>query len=160
MLLLYLETQLRTGSGLDDTYRAVENTLHDGGLDPRIVLLLAPPLSSEVLYGPEGIWLYQGMADLLGDFHTPISNFEDAPTEFWMMMRHFLMLWQEKRGYGSITDEKYVFDSVDGALLHVLLYLDQALPTDSPAQKSVKAKLNNVVDHWKGDFERAVLLLE
>ncbi|KAJ9621363.1 hypothetical protein H2204_011924 [Knufia peltigerae] len=160
ILLLHLQTQLSTESGLEDTYRAVENTLHDGGLDPRIVLLLSPPLASEVLYGPEGIWIYQGMAELLDNFQTPISGFEDTPTDFWMMMRHFLMLWQEKRGYGSITDEKYVFDSVDAALLHVLLYLDQALPPNSPAQKSVKAKLNNVVDHWKGDFDRAILLLE
>ncbi|KAL6252676.1 hypothetical protein RBB50_000395 [Rhinocladiella similis] len=160
ILLLHLQTQLSAKSRLEDTYRAVENTLHDGGLDPRIVLLLAPPLASDVLYGPEGIWLYQGMAELLDDFQTPISGFEDAPADFWMMMRHFLILWQEKRGYGSITDEKYVFDSVDGALLHVLLYLDQALPPNSPPQRSVRAKLNNVVDYWKGDFERAILLLE
>ncbi|KIV81608.1 hypothetical protein PV11_03781 [Exophiala sideris] len=160
ILLLHLVTQLNTSSGSEDTLRAVENTLHDGGLDPRIVLLLAPPLASEVLHGPEGIWLHQGMADLLDTFRTPISGFEDAPVDFWMMMRHFLMLWQEKRGYGSITDDKHVFDSVDAALLHVLLYLDQALPADSPAQKSVKVKLNNVVDYWKGDFDRAILLLE
>ncbi|KAH0837593.1 hypothetical protein AYO21_05083 [Fonsecaea monophora] len=160
ILFLYLVTQLSGASTLQDIFRAVENTLHDGGLDPRIVLLLLPPLSLEVLYGPEGIWLHQGMADLLQDHRSPISNFEDAPTEFWMMMRHFLMLWQEKRGYGSIADDKHVFDSVDASLLHVLLYLDQALATDSPAQRSVRAKLNNVVDQWKGDFERATLLLE
>ncbi|KIW31188.1 uncharacterized protein PV07_02856 [Cladophialophora immunda] len=160
ILFLHLETQLPGASALQDIFRAIENTLHDGGLDPRIVLLLLPPLSSEVLYGPEGIWLHQGMAELLQDRQSPVSNFEDAPTEFWMMMRHFLMLWQEKRGYGSIADDKHVFDSVDAALLHVLLYLDQALPTDSPAQRSVRAKLHNVVDQWKGDFDRATLLLE
>jgi hypothetical protein len=160
ILLLHLETQLSRASDLEDIFRAVENTLHDGGLDPRIVLLLAPPLAPEVLYGSEGIWLHRGMADLLGDFQSPISEFGDAPVEFWMMLRHFLMLWQEKRGYGSIADDKHVFDSVDAALLHVLLYLDQALPRDSPAQKSVKTKLNNVVDHWKGDFDRAISLLE
>lgn len=160
ILFLHLETQLATSSASEDTLRAVENTLHDGGLDPRIVLLLAPPLASEVLYGPEGIWLHQGMADLLDTFEPPISGFEDAPVEFWMMMRHFLMLWQEKRGYGSITDDKHVFDSVDAALLHVLLHLDQALPADSPAQKSVKVKLNNLVDYWKGDFDRAIQVLE
>ncbi|KIW88158.1 uncharacterized protein Z519_11269 [Cladophialophora bantiana CBS 173.52] len=160
ILFLHLETQLSAASTLEDTFRAVENTLHDGGLDPRIVLLLSPPLSLEVLYGPEGIWLHRGMADLLLDHQSPISNFDDAPTEFWMMMRHFLMLWQEKRGYGSITDDKYVFDSVDAALLHVLLHLDQALPAESPAQRSVRAKLHNAVDYWKGDFERATFLLE
>lgn len=160
ILFLHLQSQLAGSSSLDDIFRAVENTLHDGGLDPRIVLLLAPPLASEVLFGPEGIWLHRGMADLLDDYQSPATNFEDAPVEFWMMMRHFLMLWQEKRGYGSIADDKHVFDSVDAALLHVLLYLDQALPADGPAQKSVRTKLHNVVDHWKGDFDRATLLLE
>ena len=160
ILFLHLQTRISASTQLEDLLRAVENTLHDGGLDPRIVLFLSPPLSSEVLYGPEGIWLHQGMADLLRGYTLPVAGFEDAPIEFWMMMRHFLMLWQEKRGYGSITDDKYVFDSVDAALLHVLLHLDRALPTDSPAQKSVRAKLNNVVDHWKGDFDRATSLLE
>jgi vacuolar protein sorting-associated protein 3 len=160
VLFLHLQNQISTSSKQDDALRAVENTLHDGGLDPRILLLLSPPLSAEVLYSSEGIWLHQGMADLLHDYTSPISSFEDAPIEYWMMLRHYLMLWQEKRGYGSITDDKYVFDSIDAALLHVLLYLDQALPIDSPAQKSVRAKLHNVVDHWKGDFERAIALLE
>ncbi|EXJ95098.1 hypothetical protein A1O1_00217 [Capronia coronata CBS 617.96] len=160
ILFLHLETQVSAAASLEDMFRAIENTLHDGGLDPRIILLLAPPLAPEVVYGAEGIWLHQGMADLLENFRPPISRFEEAPTEFWMMMRHFLMLWQEKRGYGSITDDKHVFDSVDAALLHVLLYLDQALPPDSPAQRSVRTKLNNVVDNWKGDFNRARHLLE
>ncbi len=160
ILFLHLQTRITVSLDLEDLYRAVENTLHDGGLDPRIVLLLSPPLSSEVLYGADGIWLHQGMADLLQQYQPPISGFEDAPVAFWMMMRHFLVLWQEKRGYGSITDDKYVFDSVDASLLHVLLHLDLALPTDGPAQRSVRAKLHNVVDHWKGDFDRATSLLE
>ncbi|EXJ90078.1 hypothetical protein A1O3_03147 [Capronia epimyces CBS 606.96] len=160
ILFLHLETQVSAAASLEEMFKAIENTLHEGGLDPRVVLLLAPPLASEVVYGAEGIWLYQGIADLLDDFQPPISRFEDAPTEFWMMMRHFLMLWQEKRGYGSITDDKHVFDSVDAALLHVLLYLDQALQAESPAQRSVRTKLNNVVDNWRGDFDRAILLLE
>lgn len=160
VLFLHLETQVSAAASLEDMFRAIETALHDGGLDPRIVLLLAPPLACEVVYGAEGIWLHQGMAHLLKDFHPPISRFEDVPTQFWMMIRHFLMLWQEKRGYGSITDDKHVFDSVDAALLHVLLYLDQALPVDSPAQRSVRTKLNNVVDNWKGDFDRATFLLE
>lgn len=156
ILFLHLQSHL----SVDDILRAVENTLHDGGLDPRVPLLLLPPLAAEVLYGAEGIWLHQGMTDLLQGFEPKVSTFEDAPIDFWMMIRHFLMLWQEKRGYGSITDEKHIFDSVDAALLHVLLHLDQALPPDSGAQKSVKTKLNNVVDHWKGDFDRAAFLLE
>lgn len=156
ILFLYLQSHLSA----DDILRAVENTLHDGGLDPRVPLLMLSPLAGEVLYGPEGIWLHQGMTDLLHAFEPKVSTFDDAPIDFWMMIRHFLMLWQEKRGYGSISDEKHIFDSVDAALLHVLLHLDQALSRNSGAQKSVGTKLNNVVDNWKGNLDRAAFLLE
>ncbi|KAK5047588.1 hypothetical protein LTR84_006685 [Exophiala bonariae] len=156
ILFLYLQSHLSA----NDILRAVENTLHDGGLDPRVPLLMLSPLAGEVLYGPEGIWLHQGMTDLLDEFQAKVSTFEDAPIDFWMMIRHFLMLWQEKRGYGSISDERHIFDSVDAALLHVLLHLDQTLPRNSGAQKSVGTKLNNVVDNWKGNLDRAAFLLE
>jgi len=160
ILSLHVLSHLHSDFDIEEILKPVENTLHDGGVDPRIILLLVPPLAGEVLYGPEGIWVNQGLAHLMADFTPTTSRFEDAPPQFWMMVRHFLTLWQEKRGYGSIADEKYVFDTVDAALLHVLLYLDQSLPPDSAPQKSVKAKLNNVVDHWKGDFDRATTLLE
>jgi vacuolar protein sorting-associated protein 3 len=160
VLLLHLQTLLHSESALAENQSAVENALHESALDPRIILLLTPPLAAEVSQGPQGIWLHQGIVDAASGFQSKINEFADAPIEFWMMIRHFLTLWQEKRGYGSITDEKQVFDSVDAALLHVLLYLDQALPRGSGLQASARAKLNNVVDHWKGNFDRAASLLE
>jgi hypothetical protein len=45
ILFLHLQSHL----SVDDILRAVENTLHDGGLDPRVPLLLLPPLAAEVL---------------------------------------------------------------------------------------------------------------
>ena len=159
-LFLHLLTLLQSDSDLAENQSAIENALHESGLDPRLVLLLIPPLSGEVSQGPQGIWLSQGVVDAAAGFKPPIHDFTNAPVEFWMMLRHFLTSWQEKRGYGSITDEKYVFDTIDAALLHVLLYLDQALPRGSGVQISTRAKLNNVVDHWKGDFDRATSLLE
>lgn len=160
MLFLHLTSLLDAGDELAENQSAIENALHESGLDPRIVLLLIPPLASGVNHGSQGIWLQQGIVDACAGFKSPIQDFHEAPLEFWMMLRHYLTLWQEKRGYGSITDEKLVFDSVDAALLHVLLYLDQALPRGSGVQTSARAKLNNVVDHWKSDFNRAASLLE
>ncbi|ETN46440.1 uncharacterized protein HMPREF1541_00624 [Cyphellophora europaea CBS 101466] len=160
MLFLHLTNLLTSHDDLAEHQSAIENAMHESGLDPRVVLLLIPPLSSEVSQGSQGIWMQQGMVDVCAGFKSPIQDFTKAPLEFWMMLRHYLTLWQEKRGYGSITDEKLVFDSVDAALLHVLLYLDQALPKGSGVQTSSRAKLNNVVDHWKGNFDRAVSLLE
>jgi hypothetical protein len=76
------------------------------------------------------------------------------------MLKGFLSSWQSKRGFGSVADEEYVFDTVDEALLHLLLELHQSLARGSSVASSITAKLNNVVDHWKGDFDRAVRLLE
>ena len=160
VLFLHLQTLLQSDVDLAENQSAIENALHESALDPRVILLLIPPLVGEVSHGSQGIWLYQGMVDAAAGFTPRIWEFADAPVEFWMMLRHFLTLWQEKRGYGSITDEKHVFDTVDAALIHVLLYLDQSLPKGSGIQVSTRTKLYNVVDHWKGDFDRAASLLE
>ena len=160
VLFLHLQTLLKSDVDLAENQSAIENALHESALDPRVVLLLIPPLSEEVSHGPQGIWLHQGVVDAAADFTPQIQDFADAPVEYWMMLRHFLTLWQEKRGYGSITDEKHVFDTVDAALMHVLLYLDQSLPKGSGVQISTRTKLYNVVDHWKGDFDQAASLLE
>lgn len=160
VLLLHLLAGLKTNANLKAACKIAESALHEGELDPRIPLSLLRPLSSEVIQGSTGIWLHQGIIDDLAEFQSPVSAFSDAPIEFWLMVRHFLSTWQEKRGFGSISDEKAVFDSVDAALLHLLLQLDSVLAKGDGAQALTRAKLNNVVDHWKGDFDRAVTLLE
>ncbi|KPI43904.1 Transforming growth factor-beta receptor-associated protein 1 [Cyphellophora attinorum] len=160
ILFIHLMSLFASKDDLAENQSAIENAMLESMLDPRVVLLLNPPLALEVSQGKQGMWLQQGIADACSSFQSPIPDFKDAPIEFWMMIRHYLTAWQEKRGYGSITDEKLVFDSVDSALLLTLLYLDHALPRNSGVQASVRAKLNNVVDHWKGDFDRAVSMLE
>ncbi|RMZ90530.1 hypothetical protein DV736_g2236, partial [Chaetothyriales sp. CBS 134916] len=160
LLFLHLQTILGSGCELANHQSATENALHEAGLDPRVVLVLIPPLAAEVSQGAQGIWLQQGIIDAAANFKSPITTFSSAPVGFWMMIRHYLTLWQEKRGYGSITDEKLVFDSVDAALLHTLLHLDASLPAGSGVQVSARAKLNNLVDHWRGEFEVAAALLE
>ncbi|RMD40344.1 hypothetical protein DV735_g4770, partial [Chaetothyriales sp. CBS 134920] len=160
LLFLHLQTILGSASELASQQSATESALHEAGLDPRVVLLLIPPLAGEVSQGAQGIWLHQGIVDAAENFKSPITAFTSAPVEFWIMIRHYLTLWQEKRGYASITDEKLVFDSVDAALLHTLLHLERALPAGSGVQASARAKLNNLIDHWRGEFEVAAGLLE
>lgn len=160
ILFLHLLTAIRGNENPQATCKLTENALQEGGLDPRILMLMLPPLSHEVLQGTTGIWIHQGIVDCLSDYESPVNAFSDAPIYFWLMFRHFLSSWQEKRGFGSISDEKFVFDSVDAALLHLLLYLDKAIPKGDGAHTPVRVKLHNVVDHWRGDFDRAIALLE
>ncbi|KAK5090222.1 hypothetical protein LTR05_000392 [Lithohypha guttulata] len=160
ILFVHLLTGLKNNANLKAASKLAENALLESELDPRVPLSLLNPLSYEVLYGSTGVWIQQGLIDCLEGFESPMVNPEDSPAEFWMMIRHFLSTWQEKRGAsGSISDEKAIFDSVDAALLRLLLYQDSVSRTDG-VQTATRVKLNNVVDHWKGDFDRAVILLE
>lgn len=160
-LFLHLLSGMEANGNLKAACKLAESALIDSELDPRIVLSLLPPLAYEVIHGKTGIWIQQGIVDCLDDFQSPVNAFEHAPMELWFMVRHYLTTWQEKRGAsGSISDEKAVFDTVDAALLHLLLYLDKVTASSEGQQAPIRAKLNNVVDHWKGDFDRAVNLLE
>lgn len=159
VLMLHLLSTTDSGREKKSIFTIVESALLEGSIDPRVVLSILGPLRDEIRYGHDGLWLQQGIVDCLVEFDSPIVDFPDAPQEVWLMIRHYLTTWQEKRGFASIGDEKAVFDTVDAALLHVLLHLDQSLPRGGQ-QVAIGLKLNNVVDHWKGDFDRAVALLE
>lgn len=147
--------------------KATEQALLAGGLDPRLALLLIPLLRGEVLQGPQGIWIHAGLATIAEKF---IRQVETANHEFsgsaaahspiLNMVKRFLFSWQQKRGYGSITDETYLFDSTDAALLHLLLEQDAHFTTEQRAGSSTRNELNRLVDSWKGNLERAVVLLE
>jgi hypothetical protein len=161
MLFLNLQTDGNKGSDGGDVLQKTESALIDGGLDPRVILMLVPLLQKEVLQGPQGIWAHQGLVDVVANrLETATGQNSFATTDIYMMLKRFLSAWQSKRGFGSVADERYVFDTVDAALLHLLLHLNQALPPGDPTASSVSAKLNNVVDNWKGDIDRAVTLLE
>lgn len=145
----------------DTTVKNTEKALTDGNLDPRIALLLVPLLRCEVLQGPQGIWIHAGLADIVETYiqREDASQDDTSDPGILNMVKRFLVSWQQKRGYGSITDEMYVFDSVDGALLHLLLEQDSK-STPKQRSASVRAELNRLVDNWKGNFDRAVTLLE
>lgn len=146
-------------------FDATERALITGDLDPRIALVLVPLLQREVLQGPQGIWIHAGLAQTAdvylqqlekrtGDSLNPIDG------EVLNLIKRFLLSWQQKRGYGSITDETYVFDSVDAALLHLLLEQDSKHTPEQRQSSQTRAEMNRLVDNWKGSFDRAVTLLE
>ncbi|KAJ5901782.1 hypothetical protein N7495_002310 [Penicillium taxi] len=167
-LLLYADLLSMQSDNLEEsTINRTELALLSGNLDPRLVLLFIPLLRCEVLQGPQGIWIHAGLAatgeklisqvdktshKLSGPavIHDPVLN----------MVKRFLFSWQQKRGYGSITDETYVLDSTDAALLHLLLEQDSQLNLEQRTTSQIRNELNRLVDGWKGNFDRAVVLLE
>lgn len=151
----------------DTVIRATEKALVEGNLDPRMVLILIPLLRGEVLQGPQGIWIQAGLAATTEKYigqseETENDSAKTGATDSGVldMVKRFLLSWQQKMGYGSITDETYVFDSVDAALLHLLLEQDSVLTAEQRASSPIRTELNRLVDNWKGNFDRAVALLE
>lgn len=155
--LVFMDLASRT----DTIIEATEQALVEGNLDPRMALILIPLLREEVLQGPQGIWFHAGLAKVAETYIARSEKTEGAIDGSVLdMIKRFLFSWQQKRGYGSITDETCVFDSVDAALLHLLLEQDSVLTTEQRSSSPIRTELNRLVDNWKGNFDRAVMLLE
>ncbi|KAL3425949.1 tgf beta receptor associated protein [Phlyctema vagabunda] len=148
-------------------YRATEEALLEGGLDPRVVLAIIPYLRNEIIEGKFGIWIHGGIKRAADNFVTnSISGDSEASDDGTMsrnillFLKRFLSAWRPKKGFGSISDETEVFKSVDAALLIVLLQLDKDSPRGPAAKKSLREELNHFVDGGVDCFDRAVSLLE
>ncbi|KAL3444722.1 hypothetical protein BJX65DRAFT_319787 [Aspergillus insuetus] len=159
--LLFMDPKARTSAIIDTTERA----LILGEIDPRIVMILIPLLRGETLQSTQGIWIYAGLAETAEDYLQQVEKASKSLAGFFdegvlNMIKRFLRSWQQKRGYASISDEAYVFDSVDAALLRLLLESVSGLTKEELVSSPVRVELNKLVDHWKGNFGRAVTLLE
>lgn len=159
--LLLMESKDRTQS----TMLAAEGALAESNLDPRLILFMIPLLAEEAIQAKQGIWVHRGLAreaefylDHLRESKVSSVVPDDALMD--MIKRH-LASWQKKRGYGSVTDETNVFDSIDAALLHLVLEQEaRAKRTNIPAVAGGHAELYKLLDSWKGHIDRAVSLLE
>ena len=136
----------------------LEQELLEGNLDPRVLLSMVPLCHLDIVEGSRGIWIHAGLITLIDS----LALFSQQPTmalnpHTMELLRQFLTVWRQKKGYGSIPDEAEVFASVDAALLHILLEQDKKSPGRSA---SVRAELYSIVDHGINCFDRAIELLE
>lgn len=170
-LLLFGVLLLQTAAGFtayERDKRAAIQALEEGDLDPRILLMLVPPLAREVREGQSGIWVPQGLVGTVALLRAAIGDqletSQDAKGPYGdnllQVLKRYLLVWSKKKGFGSVADEAQVFFSVDAALLHVLLLLDQQNPPGPATGGSVRAELNEVVDKGVDCFDRAVELFE
>jgi len=144
---------------------ATEKSLSEGEVDPRLLLLVMPVLQKEVVQAVDGIWVQGALKTLLDDFQAKQdpSNIHDITAsgfDLLQLVRRYLFSWRRRKGFGSVTNEKEVFETVDAALLHVLLILDQNSRRGPGRRGSLRSELNTVVDHGVDCFDRAVELLE
>lgn len=169
-LLLLIDLILCTIDGRLASKQDKQSTLEAliaGEIDPRTILSIIPILSEEVIEGPQGIWVPGGLRDTITSFRTTrdlasIPNDMDGPfaNNLLQVVKDYLLVWRRKKGFGSVADEASVTYTIDASLLHLLLFLDADSPPGPARPSSLRAELNDVVDHGVECFPRAVELLE
>ncbi|KAF2119917.1 hypothetical protein BDV96DRAFT_485473 [Lophiotrema nucula] len=169
-ILLFMELILRSSTNIiifENEKRITEQALKEGEIDPRVVLSLLPILNAEVVQGPDGIQISGGIATLVEQFLQQ-NNLAAMPAtingpfgdNLLQLVKRYLQFWKGRKGDGSVTSDECLFKSVDAALLHILLLLDQDSPKGPATPTSIRAELNDLVDNHVECFDRAVELLE
>lgn len=146
--------------------RSTENLLMEGGIDPRIIISMVPLLREEVVEGAKGIWAHAGLTPVIEHYWSVTSSqkwlqgrMSHKGTEMLLLIKRYLISWRKLKGFGSIADEVEVFQTVDAAMLHLMLHHDSTRGENSSLTSS-KTELYAFVDAGVDCFERAVFLLE
>jgi vacuolar protein sorting-associated protein 3 len=169
-LLLFVDllTSPRRNIGeYQEAMKVTENALIEGGLDPRVLVLMVPLVRREVVQGPRGVEVPAGLSEVvrnyvLGDGGTGLggNDSELLDENLLVMIKRYLSFWRDQKGFASLADGQSASTTVDASLLHILLHLDQQSPRGPAEPHSLRAELNRVVDSKVGNFGRAVELLE
>ncbi|KAI9668506.1 MAG: hypothetical protein M1829_005323 [Trizodia sp. TS-e1964] len=165
LLLTDLISTAASNAEISESFRrATEEALLVGNVDPRIVLALFPALDEEIIEGPRGIWTYGGVKGVVQNFnrhqHANHHQLGQLSGEILILVKKYLSTWRQKKGFGSVDNEKEVFYTVDAALLRVLLELDKQGYPSSPGLPSVRSELYALVDQGMECFGRGVAMLE
>lgn len=145
--------------------RITEELLMEGGIDPRIVVSMLPFLREEIIAGAKGIWAHAGLMPVVEHYWSVTSSqpwlqgkVGQKGNEILVLIKRYLISWRQRKGFGSIADEVEVFQTVDAAMLHLMLHHD-SLQVEKSSSSS-RAELYSFVDAGVDCFERAVILLE
>ena len=169
-LIMFVDLVFRSDDSKSDR-KVTEELLISGGIDPRVVLTLIPLLQEEIVEGPKGIWIHAGLIQAIQVvqhrwssvsvvFPSFTSSLDQAGMEILDLLKRYLFAWRQRKGFGSIADEKEVFQTVDAALLHVLLHISQQQSPTSFAASNTRIEIYSVVDQGVNCFDRAIVLLE
>jgi hypothetical protein len=170
-LLLFLDLVLRTIDGILVSERDkvfTEQALAESELDPRLIVALLPDINLEISHAKDGIWVQAGVEDIFDTFTSQVNISEALKLDpkgpygenLLQLVKRFLLFWRRKKGNPSVIDGTHIFPSVDAAILHILLILDDLKPPGSAAIGSTRSELYAVVDNGVDCYERAVELLE
>jgi hypothetical protein len=169
-LMLFMDVVLRTKTNIlifESEKRITEQALIEGELDPRVVLSLLPVLNREVVQGSDGIQVYGGITAIVEQFLQQ-NDLDTMPTNvngpfgdnLLYFVKRYLQFWKKRKGMASVTSDPYVFQTIDAALLHILLLLDQGTPKGTSSPGPHRSELNELLDKEVECFDRVVELLE
>ncbi|KZF24116.1 hypothetical protein L228DRAFT_244996 [Xylona heveae TC161] len=168
LLLTDMISRVMSGVEVGDDYRKMtEEALVEGNVDPRIVLSLIPGLREHIVQGERGIWAFSGVKEIIIEFLADLKSADvlilsKVTSDFKLLhlLKQYLSIWRKKKGFGSVTDENEISQTVDSGLLHVLLILDQQSPKGPATPLSLRADLNNFVDQGVECIQSAAALIE
>lgn len=146
--------------------RSTEELLMEGGIDPRIIVSMVPLLREEIVEGTKGIWVHAGLMPIVEHYWSLTSSqtwlqgeMSQNGIEMLQLIKRYLISWRQRKGFGSIADEVEVFQTLDAAMLHLMLHHDSKR-SQAFFLSSSRAELYSFVDAGVDCFERAVYLLE
>ncbi|KAK4696469.1 vacuolar protein sorting-associated protein 3, partial [Lecanoromycetidae sp. Uapishka_2] len=142
--------------------RITEGLFLEGGVDPRVILSLIPLLREEVIEGAKGIWIHSGLIPVVERYRilTPRSFETLTMRDTLDLIKRYLGAWRQRKGFGSIADEIEVFQTVDAALLRLLLEQDGQDASRPNKPSPTRIELYALVDSGVDCFDRAIALLE
>jgi len=169
MLLLGELLKLEKFEGTDiqpDEIILSEEALIESAVDPRVVLaMFGGGFVEDIVLGEGGVWVYGGIKLLFDEICSQRAERQEGyQRDILLLLKRYLAVWRRKKGFGSISQEKEVFATVDVSLIRVLLMLDspEYLPQKGSTMVSegnARGELYSLVDQDVDEFEAISNLL-
>jgi hypothetical protein len=159
-------TQKQTADIAADEIMKVEMALLESALDPRFIIsLFGAAFEEDIVEGDGGVWVYGGIKEVFTNLKESKEVAKVFTRDVLLLLKRFLAVWRSKKGFGSVSDEKAVFLTVDAAMLRVLLMLDSPSYVQDKGKTvvqegNVRTELYTFIDAGVDNPEGAVRILE
>ncbi|KAI5814048.1 hypothetical protein BZA77DRAFT_319958 [Pyronema omphalodes] len=159
-------TQKQTADITAHEILKTEVALMESALDPRfIVALFGPAFQDDIVESEKGVWVYGGIKEVFMNLRNSADVGKRFTRDVLLLLKRYLASWRQKKGFGSVSDEKDVFRTVDAALLRVLLMLDSPEYLEDKGntvvpEGNIRTEIHALLDAGLDNLDHATKLLE